>query len=214
MIRHGQSKWNRAMSRINITGLLDRDHALTTEGIKQAIELNSRWRQELIQDTNFNTLHADSSTSFVPDMFDFSRMDDDESLDLDEEDSDEGGSDSDNENPSNAVSPMATQNAPLSGGLNKIYNSFVMRRGSVSFGGQEWTSSSQPGSALPPGHGRNRNDSNASTPRTSVRIGSKATSPESKKLFLLFHFVRFLFRAYFFPSGSILQIKKTEPLMR
>lgn len=142
MIRHGQSKWNRAMSRINITGLLDRDHALTTEGIKQAIELNSRWRQELIQDTNFNTLHADHSTSFVPEMFDFDRMDDDESLDLSDNGSSDDGSDSDGETHANTPhhghgishSPMAGS-LPLSGGLNKIYNSFVLRRGSIGFGG-------------------------------------------------------------------------------
>ena len=32
MIRHGESKWNEAQSKINISGMLDRDHALTDEG--------------------------------------------------------------------------------------------------------------------------------------------------------------------------------------
>lgn len=158
MIRHGQSKWNRAMSRINITGLLDRDHALTTEGIKQAIELNSRWRQELIQDTNFNSLHADTSTSFVPEMFDFDRMDDDESLDLSDDGSSDDGSDSDGETHANTPhhgpggyshSPMAGS-MPITGGLNKIYNSFVLRRGSIGFGGGQDHSGGQDGDGISP----------------------------------------------------------------
>lgn len=44
MVRHGQSKWNLAQSRINIAGMLDRDHALTELGIQQAQQLNNRWR--------------------------------------------------------------------------------------------------------------------------------------------------------------------------
>ncbi|RYG94891.1 hypothetical protein EON65_56780, partial [archaeon] len=46
LIRHGESKWNEAQSKINITGMLDRDHALTELGIAQAGELNRRWRKE------------------------------------------------------------------------------------------------------------------------------------------------------------------------
>ncbi len=45
LIRHGESKWNLAQSKINITGMLDRDHALTEEGINQARELNVRWKE-------------------------------------------------------------------------------------------------------------------------------------------------------------------------
>eukprot|EP01034_Spumella_vulgaris_P021476 gene21476-27511_t len=45
LIRHGESKWNLAQSKINITGMLDRDHALTEEGINQARELNARWKE-------------------------------------------------------------------------------------------------------------------------------------------------------------------------
>ena len=32
MIRHGESKWNEAQSKINIPGMFDRDHPLTEEG--------------------------------------------------------------------------------------------------------------------------------------------------------------------------------------
>ena len=68
LIRHGESKWNEAQSKINISGMvLDRDHALTEDGkkrslvnltalslsdtinsffvgIMQATELNAKWR--------------------------------------------------------------------------------------------------------------------------------------------------------------------------
>lgn len=44
LVRHGESKWNEAQSRINITGMLDRDHSLTELGVFQAMELNKRWR--------------------------------------------------------------------------------------------------------------------------------------------------------------------------
>ena len=45
LIRHGESKWNEAQSKINIGGMiLDRDHGLTEQGMKQAAELNQRWQ--------------------------------------------------------------------------------------------------------------------------------------------------------------------------
>ncbi len=46
LIRHGESKWNLAQSKINIAGMMDRDHALTEEGIKQAEELNQKWKEQ------------------------------------------------------------------------------------------------------------------------------------------------------------------------
>ncbi len=46
LIRHGQSKWNEAQSKINIGGmLLDSDHALTELGVEQAEALNHRWKE-------------------------------------------------------------------------------------------------------------------------------------------------------------------------
>lgn len=139
IIRHGQSKWNRALSRINITGMLDRDHALTTEGIKQAITLNTRWRQELLQDTNYNGMHTADSTSMVPEMFDFSRIDENETLELDEEHSDDDGSDSDNDASAPVTSAMTTGttspvpvgSVPKGTGFGKLYDSFFMKRPSV-----------------------------------------------------------------------------------
>eukprot|EP01038_Epipyxis_sp_PR26KG_P004938 gene4938-6910_t len=44
LIRHGESKWNQAQSKIDIGGMLDRDHALTEEGCQQAIVLNKKWK--------------------------------------------------------------------------------------------------------------------------------------------------------------------------
>jgi bisphosphoglycerate-dependent phosphoglycerate mutase len=45
LVRHGESKWNEAQSKINITGMLDRDHGLTELGARQAIDLNKRWKK-------------------------------------------------------------------------------------------------------------------------------------------------------------------------
>lgn len=44
LIRHGESKWNEAQAKISISGMLDRDHALTERGIQQAADLNRRWK--------------------------------------------------------------------------------------------------------------------------------------------------------------------------
>eukprot|EP01035_Chromulina_nebulosa_P019503 gene19503-25394_t len=44
LVRHGESKWNKAQASVNIGGLLDRDHALTEDGCFQAKDLNGRWK--------------------------------------------------------------------------------------------------------------------------------------------------------------------------
>ncbi len=61
LIRHGESKWNLAQSKINITGMLDRDHALTEEGINQARELNARWKEA--HEENHETGHLSGKSS-------------------------------------------------------------------------------------------------------------------------------------------------------
>lgn len=137
------------MSRISIAGMLDRDHALTTEGIEQALSLNARWRQELLQDTNYNTMHTADSTLMVPEMFDFSRMDENETLELEGDNSDDDGSDSDGDNTAAAVASGAANNGtspvPIPGsgkgtGFAKLYDSFFLKRPS--------TITSQPGDAV------------------------------------------------------------------
>lgn len=45
LVRHGESKWNKAQSKVNIGGLLNFDHPLTEAGIYQAMDLNEKWRQ-------------------------------------------------------------------------------------------------------------------------------------------------------------------------
>lgn len=47
LIRHGESKWNKAQSQIDIPGLLDRDHPLTELGIQQAESLNQKWKEHM-----------------------------------------------------------------------------------------------------------------------------------------------------------------------
>lgn len=89
LIRHGESKWNKAQSKIYIPGMLDRDHSLTEEGIRQASSLNSRWKLAQLYDHSIE----DVPTSMFPGVIDFSRLDDEEFLALPEtnEDGDEGG---------------------------------------------------------------------------------------------------------------------------
>lgn len=138
IIRHGQSKWNRAMARISIAGMLDRDHALTTEGIKQAMELNSRWREVMLEDNCYNSMHHEESTAMVPPMFDFTRMDENEELALaaEEGDSDGDGSESDGEGGAQVTSPAPGTSAPRNTiGLGKLYDSFFVKRMSVAGSG-------------------------------------------------------------------------------
>ena len=66
LIRHGQSKWNEAQSKINIPGMLDRDHPLTELGIQQAMDLNKRWRQQLLLHNKPLTGGASSSAGVSP----------------------------------------------------------------------------------------------------------------------------------------------------
>ena len=131
LIRHGQSKWNRAMARINITGLLDRDHALTGEGIQEALALNAKWRDVFLEDSTYNTMHSEENISMTLPIFDFSRMDENEELALhDGEHSDSDDSDSDHE----AGTPAPGTSAPKSGGigLGKLYDSFFLKKGTPS----------------------------------------------------------------------------------
>jgi hypothetical protein len=44
LIRHGESKWNKAQQDGNITGLFNVDHSLTVRGIQQALDLNAEWQ--------------------------------------------------------------------------------------------------------------------------------------------------------------------------
>jgi broad specificity phosphatase PhoE len=45
IIRHGESKWNRAEKEHDVGGLLALDHALTAEGVRQAMELAAFWQR-------------------------------------------------------------------------------------------------------------------------------------------------------------------------
>jgi hypothetical protein len=66
LIRHGQSKWNLAQSRINIAGMLDKDHALTELGIRQSQQLNSRWRRHFLKEGEKFETELDSKPSNSP----------------------------------------------------------------------------------------------------------------------------------------------------
>lgn len=63
IIRHGESKWNEAQSKINIAGMLDRDHGLTEQGIEQAKQLNSRWKKACLKVLSTDNTPSSSSNS-------------------------------------------------------------------------------------------------------------------------------------------------------
>lgn len=47
LVRHGESRWNRAQARRNVVGMLAfRDHPLNVKGAQQAVNMNKRWRFE------------------------------------------------------------------------------------------------------------------------------------------------------------------------
>ncbi|GBG27846.1 Hypothetical Protein FCC1311_040692 [Hondaea fermentalgiana] len=53
LVRHGESRWNRAQARRNVVGMLAfRDHPLNKTGAQQAIDLNKRWRFEANVESN------------------------------------------------------------------------------------------------------------------------------------------------------------------
>jgi hypothetical protein len=132
LIRHGQSKWNRAMSRINITGMLDKDHSLTSEGINQACRLNAKWVEAKLQsdqlvDSTYNSLHAEEANGYVPDVFDPERMERedpvwDSTIDADVDDN----SSSDDEAGPNDKAGQQGENAKST-----VFSSFFMKRLSV-----------------------------------------------------------------------------------
>lgn len=135
------------MARINLTGMLDRDHALTTEGLIQAMDLNSRWREVMLEENCYNSMH-DQESVMVPPMFDFSKMDQNEELNLDgEEDGDSEGSDSDEEASAHTQNASTNSNAnqtigssvgslPKATGIGlvKLYDSFFHKRPSIAPG--------------------------------------------------------------------------------
>eukprot|EP01084_Bolivina_argentea_P280186 479141_1 len=55
-IRHGESVWNEAQSNDNIIKMFDEcDHPLSTNGIKQAINLNNKWKSCINNKEKLNT---------------------------------------------------------------------------------------------------------------------------------------------------------------
>lgn len=71
LIRHGESKWNEAKAKINIGGMLDRDHPLTELGIRQAADLNQRWKLHHLltkeQSVDLRTKKASTAEQPIPD---------------------------------------------------------------------------------------------------------------------------------------------------
>ena len=157
MIRHGESKWNEAQAKINITGMLDKDHALTEDGINQACALNARWRLVLSQGKGKYAEQPARRRNQCSELIDFSRLDD-EDLVAEGVDS---GSDSDSEA---AGTREPRQHRPPGAGtakaLGKLYDSFFQKYSNVTVAGKPRASQA---------------DSTGGT--TSSTAGSQAASP-------------------------------------
>jgi broad specificity phosphatase PhoE len=49
LVRHGESKWNKATHDKNVVDMLDYDHGLNEQGVQQARDLNQRWKKVLAE---------------------------------------------------------------------------------------------------------------------------------------------------------------------
>jgi phosphohistidine phosphatase SixA len=147
LIRHGESKWNEAQSKINITGMLDRDHPLTEDGINQACALNARWRLAKSQGkTKYSEAAPNMRASMCSELIDFTKLGEDDLVamgggDADEGSGDEGEDDGDREKNNR---------------LGKLYDTFFQRYSNVTAAGKprQPTNGSAPGTpttaATPP----------------------------------------------------------------
>ncbi len=64
IIRHGESKWNLAQSKMNLTGMINYDHSLTLKGIEQAKSVNASWKE-----AKSSGLKGNSDTKKYVDLF-------------------------------------------------------------------------------------------------------------------------------------------------
>jgi hypothetical protein len=126
LIRHGESKWNEAQSKINITGMLDRDHPLTEDGINQACALNARWRLAKSQGKTKYVEAPSMRASMCSELIDFTKLGEDDLVAMGGEDAgdgsgDEGGEDGDKEKNNR---------------LGKLYDTFFQRYSNVTAAGK------------------------------------------------------------------------------
>jgi broad specificity phosphatase PhoE len=69
LIRHGESKWNLAQEKGSISGMLHRDHSLTTTGANQAKGFNASWRKyEENKDKSIEEIHEAEVAGYVKEV--------------------------------------------------------------------------------------------------------------------------------------------------
>jgi hypothetical protein len=128
LIRHGESKWNEAQAKISITGMLDKDHPLTSDGINQACALNARWRLAKSQGKSKYSSSSGMRASMCSELIDFSQMGEADFVATGGDGDDDGGSDygSDGEEGGKGSNNR----------LGKLYDAFFQRHSTVTATGK------------------------------------------------------------------------------
>lgn len=132
LIRHGESKWNEAQAKINITGMLDKDHALTGDGINQACTLNARWKHASRADSMSRAASVrfgNTKLGLVPANLDFSHLDEDDLRAIEREDDEEENSDDEG-------APRGMRGGAAAKGLNRLYDTFFQKYSNVTSAGK------------------------------------------------------------------------------
>lgn len=164
LIRHGESKWNEAQAKINITGMLDKDHSLTGDGINQACMLNARWK------------HANRAVSMrvgdskglpmLPENFDFSRLDEDDLRAIEGEDGEDDNSDGEG---ASVPGSTGTSQKTAAKGLSRLYDTFFQKYSSVTAAGKPRTpAASSPAPASAPSQPTQQNQGRPSEGKHSI----------------------------------------------
>ena len=138
LIRHGESKWNEAQSKINITGMLDRDHPLTEDGINQACALNARWRLAKSQGkAKYADVPPNSNIreSMCTDLIDFTKLGEDDLMAMGDDGAEDGSGDEGAEEGGKGKGQR----------LGKLYDTFFQRYSNVTATGKP----RQPGGSTP-----------------------------------------------------------------
>lgn len=136
MIRHGESKWNEAQAKINITGMLDKDHALTGDGINQACMLNARWKHANRAVTaSMRIGDGKLGLPMVPEHLDLSRLDEDD-LRAIEEDADY---DDNSDGESGPGAGTSSSHSSAAKGFTRLYDSIFQKYSSVTSAGKPHT---------------------------------------------------------------------------
>jgi hypothetical protein len=85
-----ETQWNEAQAKINMRGMLDKDHPLTGDGINQACALNARWRLAQSQSKTKFATDKSNRASMCSELIDFTKIADEDFLAEGNEENDDG----------------------------------------------------------------------------------------------------------------------------